>query len=1708
MPSSRKAAPPPPLSSPHARGGDVTATVLHDVMKTVAGRYSAGSVNSSASSTSISTTFAPSHNLGTQLPGAHVPPLLRPAYSHTGSAPGDTPALQSPSLRGETLQHRPQEQRQLAQQPQQSSPQRLGLPSTPTATALDTPLASATGSSRTGVGSPTASTPTPTPTTTTATAAAAGSADELEMRSLLLRGPPYEGVYLQPSTFKIGASGGDVLWALVQSSGTVAAYVDGADEEDTPVEDTREFAVAAKEIVCCLSGGGACTAALLSFDFVIEPARRRTLAEVEADATLRAHPATAQLLATDVNRMEEVAPRPPLDDDGDINNDDGGARVHRASASPAAAVPHTKTAWLQSLSAAAAAVEAGMNGGNSSSGGGGGDGGEAEAAAQRGRDRRRRACATLVQSCLLAARRVGTADALCFSEVVCDSGSGCCPTARGAVDGVLCGGAAGDGAATAALAPLWSGVQVALASMTVGEEASFLLGPADAAMFSAPLDGAAYVRSAAAALSAACAVGSSRGGGGGGGSDATTPCTGVGAASGLGGSANHSQRNAVTFTEATATVATGRSLRSSGGGGGGRRTRNSVPSPDTGLRRAHRHRGGSDGSVALSPSPAASSRSSSAAVLSSRSSSSDAGGHARASRTGSSSGVSTPVRKSTFFSRVREWGRRGSRAGVDGKHATAPPGSPPLSSSTSSAPLLRTGAGKTPTSSMQRRATTTTTTATMVSYDSPEMQRLSSPSATHPTRGSVSTAAAAPPPAGSHGRPPRRSPLPSSQLGDSVVAYEVASHSCAEPVLLHLRLRERVPMLPLRSAGAHAPILASAAPAPAAVLLTTAEGAMDGVVAEVAATAHASPRCRLSTAALRCLRHTHLLQREFTTPFHCLCRSRPSAAATAHAGVTLADLMASRLGGQSAATLGRAALFTCVAQSMDAKLLCASDRARCVAPPAPALTGNGNSPLRCDDDGGGGGDVGNDPVSAEDTVLMASSTTTTATATLDAAAAHRAGAPPASAGGYTWVPPHTVRDAVDDYVSHLRRRRGTGDDGNEEDDAAALQRVLAAFTRYAHETSPVSFSLDTFDAAHGVYVPYRHPLAAAAAAAAAASSASAAVVRGSIGCVLHPCWLDAVLQSDVSRVGADTLVVTRGHAAEAEERLFVCAMAHDVADAAQAVSRHLREATVAGAVDEAASATSCAGRRGETESTPAPAGVSAGVVPSSAVHVASAAAAEGSAERARRRCSGAGDAAAAAEAMARRRLGHTVELLRGRRAEQVYRVRLHTCAPLLSPTHFFVTSPKDGLAAARALMVDAAALLHYYYHCVDGISTTTTTATAAPSPSQRTATPYGLAGLQLRPAVPAVLRRHASFTARGLRSRQRLPYLLFGTSPGALMAAAAARAQAMGSRSTATWSSSPHSDSGVNTPLPEPSASASLELRGGPAAPATPPPPPPPPPVEVLAAALMLVAPSAATRATTLAARVPLALERVLLKALPKLQLAVLLLTLGVREVDAVPTATLERVHRAWWTRAAATSVDGAGVSTAVPPTASVALSSPAPSASPDGCGGGGGGGGEEEQQQQQQQQQQEDRERLCYRRYTYLGECFHALACLAAELPGMRRMAREAGAMALFYAPRDPALWALWGTLADRLGSAAEARDDMRVAVALVELEAAMGGGGGDAAAATTSRSRRRHVPPPSPASPGACGASCTAEDSVAVDLPHGDTAELLLYARSYLRR
>ncbi|GET85933.1 hypothetical protein, unknown function [Leishmania tarentolae] len=1790
------------------------APVERDVStETVTTSCDSGSVKSS---NHISrTAVTPPHSHGTKSSGAQLSLQSSSALSTAGLS--DMVSLQAPAPGSERFDHLQQEQRQLVPQPQPqrhiSTPLFLEMCNTtlPTSVAVSTSSTSAASVSML----PQAIADRPALTT----AATETTADGFVWP---LRGPPYEGVYLQPSTFRLGATHGDILWALYQSNGIVAEYIDsrtpafppvsrpanavasqpattrrfnaatckvpaargsrGNSHEDaasethkvrrvitTATEQRSPFAAAATEIALCLSGAGSSTPSLVSFDYVITPAQLCTTSGRETAATMHADALTSPLAATAGSRIQEVvqgtspyaksyktgihstmSALPPAT--GTTAATRGGGLPLKIEARTPAALSGSlaEERWQGSLHS----TEDSPN-----------DAASAFAVSEAEVQRRLHACAALVQRSLSAARRVGDMRKLRFYEPV-PSSSGI-PTAQGSIACALCGGTTGEGAQMAT-SSLWSGVQVALASMLVNEKASFIIGPADATMFSMPLDGTAYVRFATAAAAAVAE-----------GKDLTSCVVTAphrGAHKGFFPLPSYSRQRVRAFSELSVET---RPHQLSGN----KDCRGYHSISDASGCHCHscRTHDSSDVLTAHASSPVTELQSSlAAAAASSRASPSDAPIE-RGSR------VSMSIRKWRLW-HVRAWGRRGSRADASSKRAVRKPISPSLPSSTPSAPPLKGNMMKTYPTGVRHHICSKRSSGV----------RLPSPN----TLGNATTAAPT-------GQPVQslqlRVQTPTSTLpGDDLAAYKIALHGGTEPVLVHLRLRERIPMLPLCSSRAQAPLLVSAEPLDApmpprlpgeaapdaanSVGAVTAPSLGDGVAPRTSA---CPQKCCLSTGALLCLARTNAMLKGLVTPLHRLprphfipdpavaakaCPTRAHVTATttpspaACLSLSLAELMRGQLCRQRILSAGRAALCTALVLTMEAKVLGAQDRARCLPGHLPAAAGaaggavvvTGGSGLRqrqprCpatseaspnESEGRDGNtDDGDGDGSVADTVLTTpSSTMITETADASSGSATTVGG--TTSTRYLWMPPLPLQDLVQQFIAHLHdygltedARRATVDAVTmtsaaadaAKDDAdsrnSELSRVLDTFTQYAHQMASVEFSVDVFDPIQDVYVPYVHPLRAAMARAPEVSDAGEtasrrhaqglSIMRGCIGCVLYPCWLDLALQARRHRCGSDIHVVTQGYPAEAEERLFMCSIFNNAADEALSASHQLQRAMTTYSEGEAAAPA----HEDEAPSTGAadcPCATSSTATNASASVEASApvAAAPFSASK---RCTGRScrgsetyDNTDRAELLSRRRLSRTAQSRNGCHSLQRYRLHLHACEPLLSPRQFFAVSRREGLAAARALLADASALLQYYYEVLDTLSATTSPARMSSPLSASSPSLGDFSELRLRAAVPSVLRRGASFEVRGQRSRQRLPYLLFGEEPAPLMAAAAARAQAMGARCTMSCGTNCDSESAERTSS-APSLVTSLNERTAIAetaaaqscgvlqdgsdvswgAAAT-------PPIELLAAALMLAAPSAAGRATTLAARVPLALDRILLKALPKLHLAILVLTLGVREDEVVPTTLLQRVYGAWWTRAAATPVQGvssaAAAAAAEAAAASTTAASITVSAASKGLGfrtlrrtrvsaaAGACDAVEEEDM------------RLFYHRYVYLGECFSSLAYLCAELPGLRLMGREACTMALFYLPRNAPLWALWGTLAYQLGNSSEARDNMRVAIALTTLEESAERG---------LATKAGHDSPLllAPASSPAADVSCTLGDTVS-ELLHGGRAHLLQYARAFL--
>lgn len=957
-------------------------------------------------------------------------------------------------------------------------------------------------------------------------------------------------------------------------------------------------------------------------------------------------------------------------------------------------------------------------------------------------------------------------------------------------------------------------------------------------------------------------------------------------------------------------------------------------------------------------------------------------------------------------------------------------------------------------------------------------------------------------------------------------------------------------------------------------LRTTSNLSAGGVSVSTSVTSDSTQHRSSITDALLCLHESNLMRCNLATPFHYLLK-RPgngdakelstgtdtaaaAAAAAATRGcptspsrhgsskATLAQLMVSVLDRVEVRNASRAALFTAMMYVMDGKLLNTRDRAHVL------------------ESGVSGRTAAADLVSGRpftgDVKALASVTATATNATTvvpGATSLHL---------GYIWMPYFRVSDAIRAFA-HLWHRgdfntmsRGRGTNNNSSDGGGvagsgnsggndgpslngrasssisnrALLRAIEEFTRYPHDSAAVSYTVSVFNHVTRAYEPCAYPLLRSAASASCSMAARTAEVpetnmtlssplRSCVGCVMHPCWLDAALQASRHPCGADVYVVTRGHPAEAEERLYVCSVLADITataqEAAAAISPQPLSTPVEGAGSpmtfrrsqaESASvtATPLAAAKADTLKTPmAPVGVStrptiataAAALLTTAGNVANASVTSPTSKPRRSLSSKPRDAntyvrsdtrdgADGVDAMTRRSLAASKQLLKRRGGEQRYRVRVHACKPVLTPHHFFSVSPEEGLAAARALLGDAAVLLDYYFHVVDGLAATWQGTGDGTASSPHRHSP-ALCTLHLAAVVPPALRRNTRLSSRGRQFRQRLPYLLFGEDHSAILAAATARAQAMGASPTSAVSSSSGNGGGgggasrtvgggVSRPSSSGAASLATALDGAADVSAT-------PSIQVLAAAMAFFCPSAASAACTLSRRIPLALERVLLKVLPMLYLAIFLLTFGVVEADATPAAALEQVYGPWWSQM-----------TSMPSRRRSSLSK---SCSTAGVGDGEVGGGANDIGIGRSSEGSvagsatpgvavtgctagipppaplEESAKLFCRRYAYLGECFHYLAFAYAELPGLCSMSWEACCMALFYLPHDASLWALLASLSERLNNTSDAKTARRVAVQLLTVEeeeeekerARLRGGGGGGGVARADRAPETSMAP-----------------------------------------
>ncbi|KPA83679.1 hypothetical protein ABB37_01937 [Leptomonas pyrrhocoris] len=1661
---------------------------------------------------------------------------------------------------------------------------------------------------------------------------------------------PLTGVYLQPSTFRIGATGRDVLWALYKTNGVIANYLDpsySAGQDSTllsappppslatltnaspasaaaasltplsslaatgesygasanalhkaanssssnnksinhnpphggsgssPVVSlaTTTLSMLAEEkqrsnhnscssggggsngsnvpscskvkaeVMRCLNGAGGSTPCLLSFDYVVKPARYKQLSEEEA-RLLRENPLATQLCATGVNAMEEVVPgtarhvvRAPMPTTtttaaaaaatttagGEAaETSEGGVmecNTAAAEAVSAATQPQQqqqqKELWLNEMSDTTAHHEATAGG--------------ISAAPPLQPLQRRRACGEVVQSCLHAARRAGsTHGQLFYCEPLPPNAAGFF-AAHGSISHLLAGSTVAEGGRLMP-SPLWNGVQVALATMAVGEEATFVMGPEDTTRFSAPLDGTAYIRAGTSAFSSAAVAASVANASGGAG-----PSLGHGS---MGEPPLRSpmvnfvvsvqEPRAITFNTPHSRhrpsphrTSHPPSLRAGDGGGG------------DGVRR--RSRSNSTSSHRRSSS-AASSPSAQSSPASSRASSIDAAAERGRGSGGAPRGQQPPPppppspqqRKSSRLFRVRDWGKKGRSSSGD------------RNGEKERKPLAGSGAS-TPSSQHQQTFPAPLPPHPSPTHTYPPRRRRGSHTAplSIPT---TSTKAVVPVTAGlgvlqPTPRPPQRvySPAhgtpvtpPSSwgdgaAVSDDVRAYEAASYGAVEPVVVGLRLRERIPLLPIRFTSAQPTLLISAEPVaedgeqqtgamacvreattgreggvgaaeesssgkpaaptrlPAAApaeksdqrttsnMSAGALSACTTTAATTSVTSESVKRRGIVTDALLCLRASNLMRAELATSFHYLTHRRGKAEGTALNGKertssmpdgpraspptmhnrSLASTMRSVLDRVEVRDAGRAALFAAIMYVIDGKLLSTRDHARVLegaccrgADANGAKARNNELPVAV------AAAAAAAAVASPTAITLTGATTAEGSARGSAAEATSAPATLPVPTRYLWMPHFRVSDAVGAFARHWHSgafnsrctnsnsnstsRRGTSSSQGASDHPKqtssvsyrTLWRTLDEFTHYPHYTATVSYTVSVFNSVTRAYEPYVSPVHAAGGAAADASDgdgvggATTPLIRSCLGCVLQPCWLDAVLRANRCPCGTDIHVVTRGHAAEAEERLFVCSVLADITAASQEAaaafvpphsSTSVEGADVGGEMNTPVGATATAGKGRWTTPAAAP---GAPTQPTNTTTTTTATACLTSANyhhnhadtvtptalktHGKSTHNGTDEAAA----VALRSLAASTQLLKRRGGEQRYRVRVYAYEPALTSQSFFACSPKDGLAAAQSLLVDAAVLLGYYFRVLDGVADPALLRTGGgfidgSSPTMRM--PH------LSCAVPPVLRSNARLVNRSEDSRQRLLYLLFGDQGTDVLAAAMESAQAMGY-------TSPSSTLIVGAHAHNTSANRTDTVVS--------------PPIEVVAAAMMFVSPSAANATPTLASRVPLALERVLLKALPMLYLAICLLTFGADEVDASPAVLLERSYGPWWelisspqqqqqedhrpSAQAATTRSAATPATATTP--------PAPT---------------------------DEQAQLLFGRYTALGECFHHLALLYAELPGFHSQSWEACSMALFYLPRAASLWALWGELSRRLGHTKESSTALGVAVQLLTTPA-----------------------------------------------------------------
>jgi len=457
-----------------------------------------------------------------------------------------------------------------------------------------------------------------------------------------------------------------------------------------------------------------------------------------------------------------------------------------------------------------------------------------------------------------------------------------------------------------------------------------------------------------------------------------------------------------------------------------------------------------------------------------------------------------------------------------------------------------------------------------------------------------------------------------------------------------------------------------------------------------------------------------------------------------------------------------------------------------------------------------------------------------------------------------------------------------------------------------------------------------------------------------------------------------------------DEQLFVCAMLRDVASAAQAIITSLSPSMppFAAAESTASAKSALAGGSHTAVRSNPPAGTTAAETTSTG------AAPVQSMKATVTTTLGVYASPQTDESFARRRLSHSKQLVKSRRSEKRFLIHLQQCEQRHPSRLFFAQSAKEGLDAARSMLADACALLQYYYDVLASWGEKDDTAPAAAA-SSRTLNATPLLAARVEEAM-----HHPQLRRRAHASQHRLASLLLGDDAEAMMAAFAMRHL--------------------------PAASAGHHpVQGTP---------------DIALVAESMICFSAPASYRTLDSRIPMALQRILAKALPRLYLAVLFLTLGVEEPAVAPPMTvLQQRYGAWWHSAAAAVAKKKATAgddddaTESPRTPAVVL----PVATV----------GDVVMQHHDGDgvalaTDDEAAARRYFRRYSYLGECFSYVALIYAEMPSMIAMASEANTLALLYAPHEKSLWALRAFIRYHLADQEEVAPSLDIAALLAEEE------------------------------------------------------------------